>query len=167
MLRKDIGNCSHESYTIGMRYSVKGTNMELTPEVSTYIEEKIGSLDRFIKHVDSAVQGWVEVGRIGKHHQTGKVWRAEVQIHLPGRSMRSEAVAKTIFLAINEVKDKLQRELKQYKRKQATKQKKGARSFKPPFPLRKPPRLKGKVQNVGIKPIRKKPRTHMPPEAPK
>ena len=113
-----------------MKFTIKATNFTLTPDVYVYIEKKLNSLDKFLKHVDSPIEARVEVGKISQHHRTGNVYRAEVQIHLPGKSVRSEAVAKNIMAAINEVKDELQREFKQYKQKQATKQKKGARTFK-------------------------------------
>ncbi|MFC1663881.1 ribosome hibernation-promoting factor, HPF/YfiA family [Patescibacteria group bacterium] len=100
-----------------MKFSLKTTNLELTPDIYGHLEKTINSLDKFIENVDSVVQAWVEIGRISQHHRSGKIYRVEVQIRLPGKSVRSEAVAKTIFQAINEVKDKLQRELKQYKGK--------------------------------------------------
>jgi ribosomal subunit interface protein len=100
-----------------MKFSLKTTNLELTSDISDHLEKTINSLDKFINNVDSVVQAWVEIGRISQHHRSGKIYRAEVQIHLLGKSVRSEAVAKTIFQAINEVRDELQRELKQYKRK--------------------------------------------------
>jgi len=113
-----------------MKFSLKITNLELTPDISSYLERTINSLDKFIENVDSVVRAWVEIGRISQHHRSGKIYRAEVQVHLPGKSVRSEAVAKTIFQAINEVKDELQRELKQYKRKKIAEQKRGAQRSK-------------------------------------
>ena len=113
-----------------MKFSLKTTNLELTPDISSHLEKTINSLDKFIDNVDSVVRIWVEIGPISQHHRSGKIYRAEVQVHLPEKSVRSEAVAKTIFQAINEVKDELQRELKQYKGKKITEQEKGHRRFK-------------------------------------
>ncbi len=113
-----------------MKFSLKTTNLELTPDISGHLKKTINSLDKFIENLDSTVRVWVEIGRISQHHRSGKIYRAEVQIRLPGKSVRSEAVAKTIFQAINEVKDELQRELKQYKGKKIVEQKRGARRFK-------------------------------------
>lgn len=110
-----------------MKFSLKTTNLELTPDISSHIETTMNSLDKFIENADSVVRAWVEIGRISQHHRSGKIYRAEVQVHLLGKSVRSEAVAKTIFQAINEVKDELQRELKQYKGKKVTERKRGGR----------------------------------------
>lgn len=113
-----------------MKFTIKETNLTLTSDEYVYIEKKLNSLDKFLKHMDFIAEARVEVGKTSQHHRTGNVYRAEVQIHLPGKSIRSEAVAKNIMAAINEVKDELQREFKQYKQKQAAKQKKGGRKFK-------------------------------------
>ena len=38
---------------------------------------------------------WVEIGKTTQHHQKGKVFRAECQMRLPGKSIRSTARRKT------------------------------------------------------------------------
>ncbi len=132
-----------------LKLNIKATNFKLEPVVYDYIEEKIGNLDRFIENVDySVVQGWVEVGLTTKHHQSGDIYRAEVQIRLPGRSVRSEAIAKDIFLAIDAVKDELQGELKKSKEKEAAIDKRGGRMFKKIFHIAPLARLwrKGKIK---------------------
>ncbi len=135
-----------------IKLNIKATNFKLEPTVYGYIEEKIGGLDKFIEKVDSVVQGWVEVGLVTRHHQSGDIYRAEVQIRLPGRSARSEAVAKDIFLAIDAVKDELQAELKKYKEKEAAIDKRGGRMLKKILHIAPLARLwrKGKIKEEGI-----------------
>ena len=113
-----------------MKFSVKAVDLELTPDISGHLERTINSLDKFIENADSVVRAWVEIGRISKHHKSGKIYRVEIQIRLPGKLVRSEAVAETIFQAANEVKDELQRELKQHKRKKIAERKRVSRKFK-------------------------------------
>jgi ribosomal subunit interface protein len=113
-----------------IKLNIKATNFKLEPTIYDYIQDKIGNLDRFIEKVDSVVQGWVEVGLTTKHHQSGNIYRAEVQIRLPGKSARSEATAKDIFLAIDAVKDELQIELKKYRQKKEAVSKRGGRILK-------------------------------------
>ena len=65
---------------------------------------------------------WVEVERTSRHHQSGDVFRAEAQVKLPGTSgIRAEARESDLHLAIDKVKDDLQRQLKRYKTKKITK----------------------------------------------
>ena len=100
-----------------MKFSIKTTNFELTPDVSSHIEKTINSLDKFTKNMNPAIWASVEIGRTSQRPKSGKIYRAEVQINLAGKSIRSEEVSETIFEAINEVRDELQRQLKQYKEK--------------------------------------------------
>lgn len=93
-----------------------------------YIQEKIGSLEKFAKIFQGKnyyngffrkgkprVEVWVEIGRTTRHHQKGDIFRAEVQMRLSGRSVRAESEREDLKLAVTEVKDELQRELKKYK----------------------------------------------------
>lgn len=116
-----------------IKLNIKATNIKLDERLYGYIYEKIGTLDKFIEDVDGSVQAWVEVGKPSKHHRTGEnEFYAEVDIRLPGKGkvIRSESRQKDLRLAIDEVKDELQRELKQYKGKQEAKYKRGARVAK-------------------------------------
>jgi len=119
---------------------IKSTNIELSPSLKKYIEEKIGELEKFIQVAGKKDQSldkgkppyeaWVEIERTTRHHRKGRIFRAECQIGLPGRSARAESVRVNIHLAIDEVKDELQRELKKYKDKQSSRTIRTARKIK-------------------------------------
>src|SRR3989338_11359451 len=107
-----------------MRLNIKGTNLELTRSIYVYIERKIGELDRFVQNVGSGdpsmphetVEAWLEVGRTTHHHNKGDVFRAELQIRLPGKEgIRAEAEEWDLHRAIDKVKEEMQRQLKNYK----------------------------------------------------
>lgn len=92
------------------------------------------------------IEAWVEVGKESLHHQKpersegaemkhqlqrqGPWFYVECQIRFPKRSLRSVARRKDLKLAITEVKDELQRQLKQYKEKFRAETKRGARVLK-------------------------------------
>ena len=110
-----------------MRISIKATNLKLSSAIRDYIEDKIGGLEKFIGKLDQPsekgkplVEAWVEVGRTTHHHHKGRVFRAECQIRLPGKSVRAESTRSDLHLAIDEIKDELQRELKRYTEKKAS-----------------------------------------------
>ena len=121
-----------------MNINIKSKNLDLTDSVYTYIDRKIGELDKFInveageiKGGRDAIETFVEVARESYHHKKGDVFRAEVQIVVPGaHTIRSESSQPDLHLAIDRVKDDIQRQLKQYKGKQRTKTEKGRRRFK-------------------------------------
>lgn len=124
--------------------------MQSSSAVEEYIHRKIGALSKLIKDIErnfafasDALHVWVEVAKITRHHQKGKVFYAECQIGLPGRSIRAESTQYDLHIAIDEAKDEMQRMLKQYKEKQMTKIKRGARELKTRTRFAKGAKLRG------------------------
>jgi len=129
-----------------MKLIIKKTNLALTQEVENYIEEKIGSLEKFSKIFESKiyfnhflgkgkprVEAWVEVEKTTRHHQKGPFFRTECQMRFPGKSLRAEAISEDLKTAITEVKDELQQEMKKYKLRKIDLERRGARSIKKKF----------------------------------
>ena len=108
-----------------MKINIKATDLKLTSSLQGYIEEKIGSLEKIIPRLKindfsggtgkPAFEAWVEIEKTTFHHHKGKIFRAECQIRLPGKSLRAESVKEELHLAIDEVKDELQRDIKRYR----------------------------------------------------
>ena len=98
-----------------MKISIMGTNMELTQAIKDYVDEKIGGLEKFY---DNILEARVEVGVTTKHHQKGDIFRAEVNLEVPQKHvLRASTEREDLYLAINEVKSDLQRQIKKYKEK--------------------------------------------------
>lgn len=101
-----------------MTISIKSTHLELTAAIKSYVEKKIGGLEKFLKHVDpSAVDCRVEVGKMTEHHRKGPYFRAEVNLRMPGRSFYAEAKDEDLYAAIDAVHDEVRRELVTFKEK--------------------------------------------------
>ena len=100
-----------------MKVTIKATNLKLTPEIKKAIEEKIATLDKFIPRIGASVEAFVEVALETRHHKKGKIYYAEANIKVPGKIIRSEAREENIYCAINEIKDELQRILREYKKR--------------------------------------------------
>jgi len=102
-----------------MQIIIKGTKIKLTKILKDFIEEKIEDLEKLFKSKvkqDFKIKAFVEIGKISKHHKKGEVFFAECQIFLPGEGVRAVAEREDLKLAICEVKDKLQIQLKKYKK---------------------------------------------------
>ncbi|MDP3014965.1 MAG: ribosome-associated translation inhibitor RaiA [bacterium] len=106
-----------------MKINIKATNLELTPPIREYIENKIGSLNRFLKRFEnkSEVEVFVEIARTTKHHRHGNVLYAEATVPIGKKILRAEHFDWDIRVAIDKVKDKLQKEIKKYKEKKIVK----------------------------------------------
>lgn len=125
-----------------MKIIIKTTGIRLNQELEKFIEEKINDLEKFSEIFGEKyfngffgkgkprTEAWVEVGKTTLHHQKGPFFRAECQMRFSGRSLRAEAVSKDLKLAIVEIKDELQQQLKQYKEKLTAQTKRRAKVFK-------------------------------------
>jgi ribosomal subunit interface protein len=148
-----------------MKIVIKTKNLKLNQALEEFIEEKINSLEKFSKIFYSEkyfngffgkgkprVEAWVEVGKTTLHHQKGPWFYAECQMHFPKKSLRSVAQREDLKLAICEVKDELQRELKQYKEKLAAQTKRRARVLKKELKLAPQARFykKGRIREEGL-----------------
>jgi len=101
-----------------MQIDIEATNLELTPPLREYIEEKIGRLSKFLTHFEKeGVHVKVEVARLTRHHRHGNVYHAEANLHFPGGMLRAEHQAEDVRVAIDKVRRVLQREIRKYKSK--------------------------------------------------
>jgi ribosomal subunit interface protein len=147
-----------------MKIVIKTKNIKLNQSLRSFIREKIDSLEKFSKIFQEKyfnnyfkkgkprVEAWLEIGKSTLHHQKGPFFEAECQMRLPGKSVRSTAKAKDLRLAIVEIKDELQRQLKQYKEKLDSQTKRRQRSLKKDLHFSPLARFyrKGRIREEGI-----------------
>jgi len=99
-----------------MQIDIEATNLELTPILREYIEEKIGRLSKFLaRFEEDSVHVRVEVARLTRHHRHGNIYHAEANLHFPGGMLRAEHQAENVRAAIDKVKGLLQREIIKHK----------------------------------------------------
>lgn len=99
-----------------MQIIIKATNMELSDELKSFINKKIEGCEKFT-HTKFPIEARCEVGKINSHHKKGYIFRAEVNLRLPGKLLRAEAIQENIYAAINKVKNELKGKIKKYERK--------------------------------------------------
>ena len=100
-----------------MNINIIASNIELTPSLKVYINNKLGSVSKHVVKLDKlgVLELHVEVSQISKHHHKGKVFRAEANLSLPRQLLRAEDTNIDIRTAIDKVQDKLKREINKYK----------------------------------------------------
>lgn len=113
-----------------MKKDIKTTNIELTPALHAYANEKLDLLGRLLDKSDQSVYASVEIGLTTHHHHKGRVFRAEVNLHTAGRNFRAVEFAEDLYAAIDLVKDELARELRSHKEKSETLFRRGGRIIK-------------------------------------
>lgn len=104
-----------------MKFTLKGTQLILTPSVKAYLDRKIiASLEKRLSEFPKkdAVTVDCELSRDTRHHHKGEVFRAEANILIPPRNMiRAEVRATDIRSAIDLLEEALTRKLELYKGK--------------------------------------------------
>ena len=138
-----------------MQIIIKGTKIELTKALKDFVEEKVRDLEKFFEFKvkqNFEVKAFVEIGKTSKRHRKGDIFFAECQIFLPGEGVRAVAEREDLKLAICEVKDKLQIQLKKYKNIQMEKIVRGRRRIKKDLKISKHARFyrKGRLREEGI-----------------
>ena len=116
-----------------MNIIIKGTNLELHNDLKEYVNEKIGGLKKFIENENmdsSSVVVRVELARTTRHHQHGDIYKAEVNLQLPKKMIRSADESDDIYKSIDKVKDELREMINSYKDEKITKTRRGARIIK-------------------------------------
>src|SRR3990167_2922342 len=112
-----------------MKINLKTKNFNLTQSIETYLKDKLNSLDKFLMFDDSMYAD-VELAKTTKHHQNGDIFKAEVNLKVPGRLIRAVAEEWDLRVAIDAIRGELQKEIKINKEKNLSLYKKGARMLK-------------------------------------
>ena len=89
-----------------MNIKIKSTKMELTEAIRVYIEEKVNMLEKYLGNIP-AINCDFEVERMTGHHK-GEVFRAEINLEVPGEILRVEKSEEDLYKAIDKVKDHLE-----------------------------------------------------------
>jgi len=95
-----------------MERILKGTKIAINENIEQEVEEKIFAL---AKLAPQALAFRVELELTTRHHQKGKIFRAEVNVDLPRKVLRAEGWGENINQAINQIKDEIKREIIKYK----------------------------------------------------
>lgn len=99
-----------------MKLIIYGKNLDLTPSIKAFVEEKIGSASKFLKPAESNLaEARVEIGKPSRHHQSGFVYYAEVNLKIGSRLFRAVAEHLDLRTAIDFVRDEIGRQIKEYK----------------------------------------------------
>jgi ribosomal subunit interface protein len=90
-----------------MRINTKATDIVLTPELTDYLDKRLQSIGKVVDHSNPTLMLDVELGRTTKHHQSGDIFRAEINLHIGGNSYRAVAERQDLNSAIDAAKDEI------------------------------------------------------------
>jgi len=135
-----------------MELQIKGKNMEITPKVRSYIERKLGKLNRYLTNItESRVEISEEKTRSPQQHFT-----ARVTVVGKGTRLHAEERGEDLFTAIDKVAAIITRQLEHYKGKRYEKGRGSSFTrgeFSREVEMENPVREVVKVKRFNIKPM--------------
>ena len=96
-----------------MNLTISGHHVEVTPALRSYVTSK---LDRITRHFDQVVDVKVLLS-VEKQKEKEKRQRAECNIHVKGSNMFAECSHEDLYAAVDELVDKLDRQVVRHKDK--------------------------------------------------
>ena len=93
-----------------MNLNITGHHIEVTPAIREYVT---GKLDRVLRHFDQVTSSHVILS-VEKLQQ-----KAEVTLHVPGKDIFVESTDPNLYAAVDDLTDKLDRQVQKYKQKQS------------------------------------------------
>jgi putative sigma-54 modulation protein len=100
-----------------MKIKEQGKNMEITDKIKDYLYKKLEHLDKFLNQNDESILCEVELGKTTRHHQTGNIFRTEINLHIAGKNLRAVSEMDDLFASIDLAKDEMARQLEENKDK--------------------------------------------------
>ena len=117
-----------------MQIKIKSTGFKLTDGLRRLAEEKL--LAPVEKRIGSELPTGhileVELAKVTKHHEEGRIWKCELNLALPyiKRTLYAKAISESLEGAIDEAKDEFLREVGDYKNKRSSQFLRVARKLK-------------------------------------
>jgi putative sigma-54 modulation protein len=96
-----------------MNLTISGHHLEVTPALRSYVTSKI---DRISRHFDQVVDVKVLL-TVEKQKEKERRQRAECNIHVKGNDLFAESAHADLYAAVDELVDKLDRQVGRYKTK--------------------------------------------------
>lgn len=106
-----------------MNIIVNGRHFEVTPALRSYAEEKLGKFDRYLSNITEAVITLT----VEKYRH-----KVEVLLKANGMLIQAEGVTGEIYSSIDEVVEKLEKQVKRYKEKLCSHRKGEGKPAAPP-----------------------------------
>lgn len=94
-----------------LRYQVRGENLEITPAIREYVENKVSKLEKYFSNeLEANVYANAKVYKNGDK-------KIEITVPLKGVTLRAEDVNADLYAAVDLAVDKLERQMRKHKTK--------------------------------------------------
>lgn len=94
-----------------LKINVRGENIEVTPAIRSYVEKRLHNLDKYFNETDNPI------AHVNLKVYGNKNSKVEVTIPLPYLILRAEKMEADMYKGIDDVFEKLERQIRKYKTK--------------------------------------------------
>lgn len=91
-----------------MNLQISGHHLEVSPAIRDYVSQKLQKVTRHFDHVID-IHVVLSVEKLNQ--------KAEVTLHVPGKDIFVESVDPNLYAAVDDITDKLDRQVQKYKQK--------------------------------------------------
>lgn len=98
-----------------MKINILFKNITPDEPLKVFVEDRIGGLEKFFG--PGPIEARVELGLPSKHHRSGRIYYAEVNLKVGGKLMRATCQHEDLRNAIVDVKNELQKQFRKFKDK--------------------------------------------------
>lgn len=107
-----------------MNTNIKTTNITLTDAISQYVTKRLEKVGKLTAG-DTSIQCDIELARTTAHHNKGDIFKAEAHIVGAGLNVYHSADKEDLYVAIDEMRDGILRELKSHYQKNTSRVRRG------------------------------------------
>lgn len=105
-----------------MKITLYGKNLDLTLAIKSFSHKKISAISKFLSPKDdSLAEARVELAKPSKHHKTGPIFYAEINLKIGRDMFRAVSENVNLYVAIDKAIEELEGQVKRKKEKLITK----------------------------------------------
>ena len=112
-----------------MNTHIKTTNITLTDAISDYVAKRLEKVEKLLRD-DTSAQCDIELARTTTHHHKGDIFRADIHIVGAGLNVYNSSDKEDLYVAIDEMRDGILRELKSSRTKNTSRIRRGGAKIK-------------------------------------
>jgi putative sigma-54 modulation protein len=99
---------------MAVQITIHGRDLSVTPKLREYVEKKVVKLDHYLPSITEAL---VDLAEVASARSAADRHVAQLTVHGPGMVLRAEERKDDLFTAIDEVMEKMHRQIERYKGK--------------------------------------------------
>jgi ribosomal subunit interface protein len=90
-----------------MQLHFKGSNYEITPEISAHATKKFNAIAKHLGKGKDTAFAYIDLGKETDAHQNGRIWYADINLEWEGQKFYAKAVEETLENAVDRAVNEL------------------------------------------------------------